>query len=170
MSSTMRFLSYLVTLLVAVFITACGGGGGSAGTTPGSSTPSLFTTAPATLTLAKGVAQDYTIGGGRAPYTATSNNTAIVASGVNGTVLTIGAVSPGTADVQIRDSLGALISVTVTVNTGSTRAFFTTSPAAITVQAGAGGQQSYLVGGGATPHTAISSNPAVAAVSLVNGN
>ncbi|HEX9720876.1 MAG TPA: hypothetical protein VGA59_14220, partial [Ramlibacter sp.] len=95
MSFTMRYLSYFVTLLVAVLFTACGGGGGSPGITPGSQ--SFFTTAPVDLTLALGSAQNFTVAGGRAPYSAVSNNSAVAVSAITDSTLTLGAVSPGVA-------------------------------------------------------------------------
>jgi hypothetical protein len=164
----MRFFSYLTTLLIAVLLAACGGGGGSPGTVPnGPGVLPMFTTAPSGLTLTAGKNGDFSIGGGVGPYTAVSNNSAIVVAGVTDTTLTIGGVSPGTAEVTIRDSRGTPLTLTVNVNTGSTRALFTTAPASITLTPGLAGAQTYLVGGGAKPYlTPTSSNAAVASVTL----
>jgi hypothetical protein len=164
----MRFLSYLTTLLIAVLLAACGGGGGSAGTVAGGPTPlAMFSTVPDGLTLVAGSNGNFSIGGGVAPFSAVSNNTAVVNAAVSGTALIIGGVSPGTATVTIRDSVGTALTVTVNVNTGSTRPLFTTAPASITLTPGLLGAQTYLVGGGAKPYlTPSSSNAAVASVTL----
>lgn len=163
MSHTMRFLSYLSTLLIAVLLAACGGGGGSPGAVSGGGvqSPALFTTAPANLTLGVGSSQDFSISGGRAPYTAVTNNAGVAVGGVNGTSLTLGGVSAGSAEITVRDAAGASSTVSVTVNT---RPLFTTAPASITVASGS--SPIYSIGGGIAPYTATSSNASVATASV----
>ena len=159
----MRFLSYLSTLLIAVLLAACGGGGGSPGAVPGGDVqtpPPLFTTAPASLTLAVGSSQDFTISGGKAPYTAVTNNASVAVGGVDGTSLTLGGVSAGSAEITVRDALGATSAVSVTVNT---KPLFTTAPPSITVATGS--SPIYTIGGGIAPYTATSSNASVATAS-----
>ena len=78
----MRRLKLLLGVFLAVLIVACGGGG-DPGTNSTSSTIPLFTTAPDTLTLAPGASQEFTIGGGKAPYSAASDNSAIAIVWVN---------------------------------------------------------------------------------------
>ena len=68
----MRFMSYLTALLVAVLLAACGGGGGSSGSNP--NRPTIFTTAPAELSLPIGAVRQYEIRGGVAPYTVSTAN------------------------------------------------------------------------------------------------
>ncbi len=168
----MRYLSYLTTLLIAVLLTACGGGGGSAGTSSGSvptpaiSPPSLFTTAPASLTVSVGAAQEFTIGGGTSPYTAVSNNASIAIAGVKDTRLTLGGVADGTAQITIRDAAGATVTVGMIVSSGPVRPLYTTATSSITVAPGLSGAQTYSVGGGAGPYIATSSNVSVASVVL----
>jgi hypothetical protein len=161
MSFTMRYLTYFVTLLVAVLFTACGGGGGSPGITPASQ--SFFTTAPADLTLALGSAQTFTVAGGKAPYSAASNNSAVAVSAITDSTLTLGAVSPGVALVTLRDASGATLALSVTVRPD--RALFTTAPASVALAVGLSSAQTYTVGGGLGPYSVASSNPgAISAV------
>ncbi len=168
----MRFLSYLTTLLIAVLLTACGGGGGAPGTSPGSaptpaiSPPSLFTTAPASLTVSVGAGQEFTIGGGTSPYTAVSNNASIAIAGVKDTRLTLGGVADGVAQITIRDAAGATVTVGMIVSSGPVRPLYTTATSSITVAPGLSGAQTYNVGGGASPYTVTSSNVSVASVVL----
>jgi hypothetical protein len=161
----MRFLSYLVTLLVVVLVSACGGGGGSAGTVSGSTgSQSLFTTAPASLTLTLGTAQDFTVGGGTAPYTAVSDDTSTAVGGISGTTLTLGAVKAGTAVVTLRDAKGATSAVSVTVKPA--RALASSIPPTLTLAVGNAGAQAYSVTGGVPPYTVVSNNPNVLSASL----
>ena len=106
----MRRLKLLLGVFLTVLIVACGGGG-DPGTNSTSSTIPLFTTAPDTLTLAPGASQEFTIGGGKAPYSAASDNAAIAIVWVNGNLLDVGGVATGTAGVTIRDSAGASVKV-----------------------------------------------------------
>jgi hypothetical protein len=166
----MRFLSYLVTLLAVALLASCGGGGGSPGLTAGSGgSQTLFTTAPSDLTLTLGSAQDFTVGGGTAPYTAVSNDTSTAVSGIAGTTLTLGAVQPGTAAITLRDAKGAASTIIVTVKPA--RALTTSMPGALTLGVGNGLAQSYAVSGGVAPYTVTSNNPGVlSAVLNVAGN
>ena len=172
MTVTMRFLSYLTTLLITGLLSACGGGGGSAGTSSGSGLPSvasptaLFTTAPSTLIVGAGSAQEFAIGGGASPYTAVSNNAAIAIAGVKGSQLTLGGVADGAAEITIRDAAGASVTVGMTVSSGPVRALYTTAASSITVAPGLSGAQTYQIGGGAGPYTATSSNVNIASVAL----
>lgn len=172
MTIPMRFLSYLTTFLIAGFLVACGGGGGSAGTSSGSASPSaappasLFTTAPATLTVGVGSAQEFTIGGGTSPYTAVSNNAAVAIAGVKDARLTLGGVINGTAEITIRDAAGASVIVSMIVSSGPVRPLYTTATSSVTIAPGLSGIQTYQVGGGAGPYNATSSNVSIASVVL----
>lgn len=75
----------------------------------------LFSTAPASLTIAPKVVTTYSIGGGVAPYTVSSDNTSVVTVTQSGSNFTVRAVALGSATVQIRDSVGATLSRSVTV-------------------------------------------------------
>ena len=144
----------LIGVGYVVLLVGCGGGGGSAGTpsagsasgpsAPAVATP-LFTSAPDALTLGVGAAQDFSIGGGVAPYTAVSNNVAVGISGVKDQRLTIGGVSSGNSEITIRDSLGASIKISLTVSNSDGRALFTTSASNIVVAPGNTNAQTYAV-------------------------
>lgn len=126
---------------------------------------SLFTTAPATLTLVPGASAEYLITGGTAPYTANSSNAVVVGAVVAGSKLTIAGVSGGSAPIIISDAKGAFISVTVTV---STTPLTTTSPASITIPSNGTGN-AYSISGGTPPYSARSSNESVAIASVPLG-
>jgi hypothetical protein len=161
----MRFISSLVAVFFAVLLAACGGGGGSPGTVSGAPVPlALFTTAPSGLTLTLGSAQAFQIGGGAGSYTAVSSDGSVVAAGISGTDLTLGAISPGSATVTIRDALGATTSVSVTSK--PVRALFSTAPTAVTVSIGNSSAQTYQVGGGVGPYAVGNSNPSVLSAAL----
>ena len=92
------------------------GAGGSAAQPGGAAAISaLFTTAPSKIALASGGSADYTIGGGVAPYTATSGNTAVATATVSGTKLTISTTSAGVMPVAVVDSAGKTVTIDVTV-------------------------------------------------------
>ena len=150
----MRFLSYLSTLLVAVSLTACGGGGGSPGVTSGSA---LFTTAPSSIVLPVGASRQFEIRGGTAPYSARNTDSAIAFGVIQGTLLTLGAVASGDTTVAIVDNSGVQISISVKVSAGI--AFFTTVPTALTIAPST--TQTFSLGGGFRPYSASSSNATV---------
>ena len=175
MTATTRFLSYLTTFLMMSLFAACGGGGGSVGTSSGStpqvtSPPSLFTTAPGTLTVGVGSAQEFTIGGGTSPYTAVSNNAAVAIAGVKDARLTLGGGTNGTAEITIRDAGGASVIVSMIVSSGPVRPLYTTATSSVTIAPGLSGVQTYQVGGGVSPYTATSSNTSVASLVLTGDN
>jgi hypothetical protein len=163
MSSTMRFLSYLVTLLVAVFITACGGGGGSAGIINPGSSDALRTDVPAGLTFVVSEARSFTIAGGKAPYSVISNSEGTAVAGVDGSTLFIGGVFPGTAELTVRDALGQTVKASVTI-TENGLALATTAPSALTMAMGQ--QLSFPVRGGIAPYAVSSANPNIVAASI----
>ncbi len=109
----MRFLSYLTALLVAVLLAACGGGGGSSGSNP--NRPTIFTTAPAALSLPIGAVRQYEIRGGVAPYTVSTANPRIVKTAYSGEVFTVNAIGQGTAAINVMDNNGGATSINVTV-------------------------------------------------------
>ena len=109
----MRFLSYLFTLLLAVALTACGGGGGSSGSNP--NRPTIFTTAPAALSLPIGAVRQYEIRGGVAPYTVSTANPRIVKTAFSGEVFTVNAIGQGSAVINVMDNNGGATSINVTV-------------------------------------------------------
>lgn len=172
----MRYTNILVGLAMGLLLSACGGGGGNPGinTCCSASTEpppiALYTTAPDTLTLAPGAAQEFVIGGGTAPYTAVSENSVIAVVSVKDTAMTLGGNAAGTAGISIRDAAGAVVKVAVTVSSVPVKALFTTAPSSITVGIGNESAQTYGIGGGAAPYLATSSNTLVARVAMSGSN
>lgn len=162
----MRFLSYLTTLFIAAFLAACGGGGGSPGVGPG--TQQFFTTAPSDLTLAMGAAETFTVGGGRAPYTAVSSNKAVAVGTVDGGALTMGGVQNGSTTITVRDAQGATKNIAVTVSPG--KALSTTAPSNLTLAIGVPAQQTYLIRGGTAPYVVVVNNPLILSAKVSGGN
>ncbi len=164
----MRLLSFLTTLLIAFLLAACGGGGGSPGLSSGATSNSTFSVAaPATLTLAVGSSQQYTIAGGVKPYTVFTDTPAIATGWLIGeNVVAVGSLTAGTAKVTVRDSVGASFVISITV--GSANPFFTTAPTALTIAPGPFASQTYKLGGGVPPYKAASSFPSIVSV-VVNG-
>jgi hypothetical protein len=125
----------------------------------------LYTTAPAAVTVATGGTNPYVVGGGAAPYLATSSNVSVATASLAGTALTIIGVSAGTAQVALRDAAGAVVNISVTVS--ASPALYTTAPSTVTFALGS--VQQYVIAGGASPYSAVSNNIGVATVS-VTGN
>ena len=167
---SMSFIKYVMSLVLIMALAACGGGGGNPGTPSGSPVvlAPLFTTAPASLTVGVGSASDFNISGGSSPYTAVSNNAAIAIAGVKGSVLTLGGVAEGAAEISVRDSAGRTVTVAMIVSNGKARPLFTSAPASVTVAIGA--SPAYSVGGGTAPYMATSDNTGIASVSLLGSN
>ena len=158
-----RYLTLFITVFATLFLAACGGGGGSAGATPNDQP--LFTTAPSSLTMDVGIAQEYTVGGGRGPYSVVTSNSSIVVPALQGNLLTLGAVKPGSGTITVRDARGATSQFEVIVQPAT--AFFTTAPATLSVAIGS--TTTYTVGGGVAPYTATTNNANVVRA-VVSGN
>ncbi len=162
----MRFLSLLISTIVAVLLASCGGGGGSPGLSSGS-VSTFSVAAPVALTLTVGSTQQYTVSGGVKPYTVFSSSPAVATGWMIGdNVVAVGASSVGVATVTVQDSTGAKFSVLITV--GGTSVFFTTAPPTLTIAPGPFGAQTYKLGGGVPPYHAISSFPSIVSA-VVNG-
>ena len=81
---------------------------------------SFFTDAPADLTIQAGTPRTFSLGGGVKPYRVASSNLGVVTAALSGdSGFTLTAVGRGTATVQLRDDLGASISLAITVAQGS---------------------------------------------------
>ena len=131
----------------------------------GGTSTKFFTTSPNNVDIAVATSNTYTIGGGVAPYTASSSNTGVASVNVAGTVLNINGIATGTAQVLVFDATGA--AVTINVNTGSsgtTTNLFLTSASSVTIAVAA--SSTYTIGGGRAPYSASSSNKAVATASV----
>ena len=130
----------------------------------------LYITATSSVTIAPGLnsAQTYQVGGGAAPYTATSSNTSVASLVLTGENLKVTGLTAGSTNIVVMDSLGATVSVAVTVPTVSNLALFTTAPSSVTVAIGA--SPAYSVGGGTGPYTATSSTTSVATTTLTGNS
>ena len=162
----MKHLKLLSICVMAWALVACGGAGGA---DPLVNTTALHTSAPAVVTLAVGAASsNFTIGGGSAPYTASSSNTGIASVSVSGSTMVITGVSAGSAQITVQDKVGTSVSTSVTVGAGNAAAIYILAPGSLTVTAGTAA--TYSIGGGTPPYVAASGNNAVAVANIVNGN
>ena len=127
----------------------------------------LFTTAPATVTMAPSVTRPFTIGGGVAPYTATSSNTGAATVAVTGTALNITSVADGSASVVVTDARGTRVTVAVTVTSGTPADLFTTAPSALTMSPSA--TRTFTIGGGVAPYSVQSSNSGAVTATVPTG-
>lgn len=123
----------------------------------------LSTSIGGTLTLTPGQSQSFSVFGGGAPYTVTSNNPSVatVSGGANGTYTVTAGNTAGTAGIVITDSYGTTTTVNVTVVIAQQ---LTVNPTSVTGLAGTSATISVF--GGVAPYSASSSAPAVASVSL----
>ena len=163
-----RWLLMSLGMLFATLLSACGGGGGTVGLPTGTA---LYTTAPTTVTVAAGVSQSYTIGGGTPIYRAATSNKDVATASASGTGLTITGVAGGSATISITDAAGASTSVAVVVSAPPLTpvppapvppALFTSAAGSLTVAVGA--TSIYSIGGGVPAYAVSSSNNSVATV------
>ncbi len=130
--------------LIALLVASCGGGGASAPTTPGSAP---LTVTPGAADAFGDVAITFNIAGGKSPYTASSNNSAIlpIPTQVDGSKLTITPKNPA-ADTPVvitfRDSVGVTVTAAVNVKTSTINNTLTVTPSS------AGQQCSGICSGG----------------------
>ncbi len=157
----MRLITYLATLLLAVFLAACGGGGGAPGLPSGTPKP-ITTSAPAALTVAVGSTQSYTIVGGRAPYQIASSNVQVAVGGLDASNFSIAGVATGAATITISDSAQQTSTIAVTV--GNLVALYTTAPATMTIAVNT--NRLFSVGGGVAPYKVSSEDIRVASATL----
>ena len=134
----------------------------------------MFTDAPANLTLVTGTGNTFMVYGGTPfagpppTYSVNSSNSSVASASMVGPTLTISGVSPGSATLVISDSVGAGVSVNVTV--AAHGALMTTAPS-ILVLAGGSGPNNYAVSGGGQltgvdKYAAASSDPGLVTASV----
>ncbi|MGB3071108.1 MAG: pilus assembly protein N-terminal domain-containing protein [Ottowia sp.] len=122
----------------------------------------LATSVGTALTLGAGESRTFTVTGGAAPYTVTSNNNSIAAvTALNGGVVTVTGRSKGAAALLITDDVGSTLQVAVTVNAPD----FSVSPGTATGQVGT--EMVFSILGGIGPYTAVSSAPSVASLQVI---
>ena len=129
-------------------------------------TKALSTSLGTSVALESGESRTFTVSGGMAPYTVTSNNNSIVGvtSQVGGVVTIIGR-SSGTAVLRVTDDIGATLELTVTVYAPPPPPAFSVSPGTATGQVGT--EMVFTILGGVGPYSAVSSAPSVATVQVV---
>ncbi|MFZ4478344.1 MAG: beta strand repeat-containing protein [Rhodoferax sp.] len=167
----MNLVKYIGAFLMLALLSACGGGGGSPGASSGAtSVVPLFTSAPASLTLASGTTSaNFDISGGVAPYAASPDTPALISVSLNGSAFTIAAAAgnSGSGAVVVTDSKGTKVSIAVTVP--SPTAMFSTAPANLTLAIGAS-SSAYAVSGGTGPYSATSTGPGIVSASIPTGS
>jgi hypothetical protein len=75
----------------------------------------LYTTASSGITLNVGSTAAYSIGGGTGSYTVTSSNTGVATAVLDSRSFSVTAIRTGSASIYVTDSLGASVTVAVTV-------------------------------------------------------
>lgn len=121
----------------------------------------LSTSVGTALTLSAGESRTFTVTGGMAPYTVSSNNNSIVSvASQMGGVITITGRSNGTAALLITDDIGATLEMAITVNAPD----FSVSPGTATGQVGT--EMVFTILGGVGPYSAVSSAPSVATIQV----
>jgi len=121
----------------------------------------LFTTAPGSVTVVSPASATYSIGGGTAPYTVTSSNVAVASVTSSESGFAVKGESTGTAQVIIRDSLGASVTVSVTV-TAAASVPLEVLPGDST--GAVGDTLTFNISGGSSPYTISNNNPSIATV------
>jgi hypothetical protein len=127
----------------------------------------LFTTAASSITMAINAAATYGISGGTEPYTATSSNSGVATVDVSGASYVVTAKAVGTAQIVIRDSVGATVTVAVTVSSAAV------SPLDVVPgdSTGAVGDTlNFAISGGTSPFTITNNNPSIATVTQTANN
>lgn len=130
------------------------------------SSSALFTSAPKDITVAvNGTTAAFTIGGGSQVYSVASSNSQVATVGINGNIFVITGVKSGTTVVSVTDSLGASVSINVTVvSSGGSSTLYTTAPSSITIGTAS---YTYQVSGGSAPYVAKSSNELVVITNII---
>lgn len=139
------------------------------GSGAGSST-ALFTTAGTGVVMPKGTSNTYSIGGGKAPYKATSSNSGVVTvpASISGNEFTISSIAVGSSQVSIFDATGASVSFSVTVGSDDNGTnLFTTAGNSLTLAVGTPG--TYAIGGGIAPYSSTSGNASVVTAEVSGG-
>lgn len=123
----------------------------------------LYSTAPSSFNLKPLTTASYLIGGGTPPYVASSSNSAVAGTRIQGTSFEVNALASGTSELFVTDSKGASLKFTVMVDT-VLKPFFTTMPASINLSPNS--SATYNISGGTPPYIASSSNNGVITASV----
>ncbi len=132
-------------------------------TVSSSATPTpLYTTSPSAVSVATGASNNFTIGGGTAPYSATSGNLGVATVSVSGSALTISGVAGGTTQVLVFDATGSSVAIDVTTSQNG-NLILDVQPDGAT--GNVGDVLTFLVSGGSPAYTINVNNPSIATVS-----
>lgn len=137
--------------------------------TVSSGTPTaLYTTAPSTLTMAPSTEQNFTIGGGIAPYLVSSSNLQVVVATVTGSnlKLTTPLAALGTASVVVTDATGKTVVIAVTASSGSLPLSLGSDKITIPVDLPSGARIRII--GGAPPFAVSSGIPGAVGATIVS--
>jgi hypothetical protein len=116
---------------------------------------------PSTLVGPAASTNSLTIAGGVAPYTVSSNNTAVVSASMSGvSTVSLRLLAKGASTITVTDSSGKSVSVTVTVNSDVLKV----SPMNQSVPESTAASVDYLIAGGTTPYAALISAADAASV------
>ena len=160
-----KAFAFSILLLMALSLSACGGGAGTVGISPKNP---LFSTAPSAISIASGATMTYDVGGGTPTYRATSSDATVLSVELKGSTLTLKGIKNGVAQVAISDAEGGKVNISVTVGDGNNAVnLFVTAPKDLNLALGMSG--SYTIAGGKPGYFVSSSNSAVATVGI-NGN
>lgn len=127
----------------------------------GGATTKLYTTAANAVTIAVAASNTFTIGGGSAPYTVSSSNTAIATATVSGTTLRINGIATGTAQILVFDASGAFVAIDVTCSQAASL-IIDVQPNGAT--GNVGDVLQFLVSGGSPAYTVTVNNVSIATV------
>lgn len=126
----------------------------------------LFTTAPSALTLLPGVNQNFSIKGGKIPYSVSSNRPSIAIGSISGTVFQISSILTGAAKLRINDADGKTIEVDVTVQAAGGDLAVTPNSGSISTS----DQILTTISGGVSPYRVVVGNASIANASIRNSN
>jgi hypothetical protein len=161
-----RLSHYTVTWVLALGISACGGG--YEGTAPPGDTTNLALAlvGPTTLTLIPSELGRVEVTGGTRPYTAASTNKATALASVSDGTLSVAAVQGSTTPVTVTvtDAKNAKVNLTVNVTNSAELGSFALSARELALVPGA--SQALTVSGGTPPFTVVASNPSIATASV----
>ncbi|MBC3930909.1 beta strand repeat-containing protein [Undibacterium curvum] len=128
----------------------------------------LFTTAPSSVNIGVGSrTSSFIIGGGSAVYAVSVDNPSIAAVSSVGNQFSVIGLANGSAVVNVVDSLGASVKISVLVGsaTAVTGELVTTAPA--TVKLGVSSSSTFTISGGTAPYFAGSGDNTVATATVV---
>lgn len=128
----------------------------------------FYSSANNTITVPVGGSTSYELFGGSSPYTVTSSNSSVATVSLVGSKFTVTAKEKGTSSIVAKDSLGAVVTIALTVPDNQIPVtpipFFSTAPGSVVIQPGV--TSTFNISGGTAPYQVSSSNTSVSTVSI----